>query len=250
MAQCVKMEPGDPPPVPDSRRITVGYALRVPKLLACPFCRALFPEGETDTCPDCAVALQPLDKLPPSLDVQAEEADESALVPPEHRVLPWSYFGRGRGALLALGVLGLVTFFMPWVVLRMPELINLSGFDLARGRAGWLWGGAVGWFILLPLVWTRRSIAKMRGVRIICSMFAAMTLGEVIMMMSLPPGGGRYRPVDFSWGWGMYASALVSIVALGFAIRFGGRADDVPDVPWTDPRGRRRVESSEGETLH
>jgi hypothetical protein len=224
--------------------------LRVPKLLACPFCRTLFPEGETATCPDCGVEVQPLDKLPPSLEVQAEEADEFSRVPPEHRVLPWSYFGRGRGALLALALLGLLAFFMPWVVLRLPEQVTLSGFDLARGRAGWLWGGAVAWFILAPLVWTRRSIAKMRGVRIICSLFAAMTLGEVAMMLSLPPGSSRYRPVDFSWGWGIYASAAISLLALAFAIRFGGRADDVPSVPWKDPRGRRRVESSEGETLH
>jgi hypothetical protein len=48
----------------------------------------------------------------------------------------------------------------------------------------------------------------------------------------------------------MYASALISVVALAFAVRFGGRVDDVPAVPWKDPRGRRRVESSEGETLH
>src|SRR5688572_31075404 len=65
------------------------------------------------------------------------------------------------------------TLFRSWVVLRIPEELTLSGFDLARGRAGWLWGGAVAWFILLPLVWTRRSIAKMRGVRIICCLFAA-----------------------------------------------------------------------------
>ena len=228
----------------------MGYALAVARLMACPFCRQLFPHGEASDCPECGVSLESMSKLPPSLDVLSDEVEEGQVVPPEHRPLAWSYFGRGRGALLVLAVLGLVAFFLPWVVVSAPSDMTLSGFDLARGRAGGLWGGAVGWFILIPLVWTRRTIAKMRGVRIVSVAFAALTLIEVGMMLSLPPQSSRLRPVELAWGFGIYASAAVSLAAMAFAARFGGRLDDLPAVPWRDDRGRRQRESSAGETLH
>jgi hypothetical protein len=196
------------------------------------------------------VGLKPLDELPPSLEALAEEAASGEIVPPHERTLPSTFFGRGRGALLLIGVLGIAFFFMPWVVMTKPDLTSFSGFDLARGRAGWLWGGAVAWFILIPLVWTRRSIARMRGVRIICAMFAAMTLGEVVMLMSLPPRSSRYLSVEFHWGFGLYGSAIVSLLGILLSARFGGRIDDLPSVPWKDGRGRLRKESADGETLH
>jgi hypothetical protein len=222
----------------------------VARLLACPFCRELFPTGEAKTCPDCGVELEPMEQLPPSLEALAEEAASGEVGPPAERELPASYFGRGRGALLALSALGLISFFLPWVVMTRPEIASISGFDLARGRAGWLWGGAVAWFIMIPLVWTRRSIARLRGVRIICCLFAAMTLGEVAMLMSLPPRSSRYLSVEFHWGFGLYASAAISLLAIVVAARLGGRADDLPALPFRDRKGRLRTDSSSGETLH
>jgi hypothetical protein len=219
-------------------------------LLACPFCRELFPAGEAKTCPECDVELKPMEELPPSLDALADEVASGEVVPAVERELPANYFGRGRGALLVLSALGLMSFFLPWVVMTRPELASLSGFELARGRAGWLWGGAVAWFIMLPLVWTRRSIARLRGVRIICCLFAAMTLGEVAVLMSLPPRGSRYLSVEFHWGFGLYLSAAISLLALFVAARLGGRADDLPATPFLDRRGRLRNDSSAGETLH
>ena len=158
--------------------------------------------------------------------------------------------GRGRAALLVLAVLGLASFFAPWVLVHAPEEAVLRGFDLARGRAGWLWGGAVGWFIMLPLVWTRRTVSKMRGVRIITALFAALTVGEVAMMLAMPPQSARYRPVSFEWGWGLYTSGFIALVGVVVAARFGGRIDDLPAVPWEDRSGRRRTESSADQTLH
>lgn len=214
-----------------------GYAAHV-ALLACPFCRELFAKGEEERCPECGLDLRQMASLPPSLEALAEEAEAGDVTPPEHRELPWHYFGRGRGALLVLGIIGLIAFFSPWVEMRRPEIATLSGFDLARGRAGWLWGGAVAWFILLPLVWTRRTLVRMRGVRIVCALFAAMTLGEVSMMFAFPPKGNVYFSVDYSWAWGMYLSALTSVVGVAVAARFGGSLDNLPALPWLGSRER------------
>jgi hypothetical protein len=205
---------------------------------------------ETSSCPACGLALRPMEDLPPSLDVLEEEAARGEYVPAEERTLPQKYLGRSKGPLLVLCVLGLLAFFAPWVEMRAPEIASYSAFDLARGRAGWLWGGAVGWFILAPLVWTRRSIARMRGVRVICALFASLTLVEALMLVLLPPQNRRLVPIEYAWGWGLYASAAISALGIFFAARFGGRVDDLPATPWQDKRGKLQVERSEGETLH
>lgn len=228
----------------------VSYAGSMARLLACPFCRELFSEDETRRCPQCDVNLQPMDELPPSLEQLHQEALEGEITPPEDRRLPWTYLGRSRGALILLAVLGLVAFFLPWVVMRKPEIGTYSGFDLARGRAGWLWGGAVGWFVMIPLVATRRTIHRMRGVRIITALFAALTLGEVGMLVSLPPTSSRFVPVDFSWGWGLYLSAIIAALGVIFAARFGGKLDNLPTLPWEKSDGAVGSGSSEGHTLH
>jgi hypothetical protein len=175
-----------------------------------------------------------MEELPPSLDAAAEAAEAGEFLAPEDRRLPRTYFGRSRGALLVLGLVGLAAFFLPWVEMTAPEIASYSGFDLARGRAGWLWGGAVGWFILVPLVWTRRTIYKMRGVRVISAFFAALTLAEIVMMLLLPPRGHRLVPFEFHWGVGFWLSGIASVLGVIAAIRFGGRLDDIPALPWED----------------
>jgi hypothetical protein len=223
----------------------------VSRLLACPFCRELFSQGETDgVCPECGVRLEPMEKLPPSLEALNEDAELLGPTPPEDEVLPWAYWGRGRGPLLLLALAGLGAFFAPWVEMTLPEEVSISAFDLARGRAGWLWGGAVAWFVTLPLVWTRRSVMRMRGVRIIVTLFAAMTLGETLMLVSRPPGGSSLVPVAFSWGWGLYASAAISLLGMYFGARFGGRLDDLGPAKESTNSSPSGDETSAGKTVH
>ena len=225
------------------------YALSVARLLACPFCRSLFASAEARQCPECGVKLVPMENLPDSLDVAANELEAGEIVLPEQRPLPWNYFGRGRGALMLIALLGLGLFFAPWVELRMPESSVRSGFDLARGRAGWLWGGAAGWFVMLPLVWTRRTIQRLRGVRLVTALFAAMTLIEAGMLLSTPPRSQHHLPLEIVWRWGIYASLLTSIAGIVAALRLGGKLQDLPrivsDMASPDPR-----QTSAGETLH
>lgn len=216
------------------------------KLLACPFCRELTPSGEATHCRDCGVALVPMEKLPPSLDALHEEAARGEYTPPEYKTLPWTYWGRGRGALMALAALGLVAFFAPWVVITSPSDATLSGFALAHTRAGWLWGGAVAWFLLLPLVFTRRSIIQLRGIRVVAATFALMTLGETCMMLLLAPSQSPYVHTDYHFAWGLYSSALVSALATYVAARLGGSLNDLRDLADALPV----AETSDGQPVH
>ena len=225
------------------------YALQVARLLACPFCRSLFASEEARQCPECGVKLVPMENLPESLDVAADEREAGEIVLPEQRRLPWNYFGRNRGALLLIALCGLGLFFAPWVELRMPEFSVRSGFDLARGRAGWLWGGAEGRFVMLPLVWTRRTIQRLRGIRLVTALFASMTLIEACMLLSTPPQSRHGMPLEIVWRWGIYASLLTSVAGIVAALRLGGTLRDLPaivtDMTSPDPR-----QTSTGETLH
>jgi hypothetical protein len=211
-------------------------------LLACPFCRTMYRRGEGTSCTVCGVALVAFESLPPSADALAEEP--LVAVMPEDERLPWAYFRRGRGALLLLSALGLALFFLPWVRIELPEVAIRSGYDLARGRAGWLWGGATGWLVLIPLVWSRRTIHQLRGIRPIAIAFSAVTLGEIALMVAMPPRA-RYVPVEIHWAYGLYGSALVSLIATGFACVLGGSLPPLPPV--TEALTR---ESDDARTLH
>ena len=231
------------------RRARLSYAWPVARLLACPFCRALYASAEANQCPECAVKLVPMETLPPSLDALNDEHAAGDVVLPEQRSFPWHYFGRDRGALLVIAGLGLGFFFAPWLEVRMPDESVRSGFDLARGRAGWLWGGATAWLVLLPLLWTRRTIQRMRGVRLVTVVFTAMTGIEVILMLSTPPRSTHGVPLEFVWRWGIYASLATSLAGVASALRLGGGLQNLPRIV-TDMANPDRTETSSGETLH
>ena len=234
--------------------MSLGYSGVMAALRACPFCRKLYTSNEATSCPECEVALVSMSKLPPSLDALEEEAEQGPLTFPENQSLPSSYMGRGRGALLALSALGLFAFFLPWVELTAPESVVYSAFDLARGRAGFLWGGATAWLVMIPLVITRRTIARMRGVRVVTVLFAAMTLSETMMLWLLPPRRGL-TPLELHFRYGLFLSASISLVAMVVAARFGGSLDNLPkflldarQAPPLEPGAAE--ESSTGQTLH
>lgn len=232
----------------------LGYPCSMAALQACPFCRKLFTTGEVRACPDCDVALVGMNQLPPSLDALEEEAEQGQVTFPEDQLLPTTYMGRGRGALILLSLAGLGSFFLPWVELTMPESAVYSAFDLARGRAGWLWGGATAWLVMIPLVLTRRTIARMRGVRIVTIMFAAMTLCEALMLWLLPPRRG-VTPLELHFRYGLFLSGAISALGVVVAARFGGSLDNLPkfllDTRTPGPAHRVVVdETSSGQTLH
>ncbi len=187
----------------------------------------MFAAGEANKCPTCGLELSPISKLPTSYDVQIEE---DAPRDPLWERLPATYWRRGRGALVLLGIAGACCFFLPWVHVRTPEIETLSGYDMAR-VLGWVWGCLVGWVTLLPTVLSRRSVGKMRGARVAAGLFTAVPLVTTLVLLVHPPRGSTLVPIRFDFGVGIYATMILALVALPFAITLGGRADDPAKRP-------------------
>jgi len=199
----------------------------VSDLIACPFCHELFAKGEAKECPACGLTLEKLEKLSLSHDARAED-DFGIPRHPHLEPLPWRDVGRAKGVLAVLAVLGLCAFFSPWVSITSPVTQAWSGADMAR-RSPFIWGAMVGWFVLLPVVISRRSIDKMRGARVACAFLSSVPLITTSVLWLFPPAQHtRYLPIRFTWTWGFYATwALALAATLLSALRFGGRIDDI-----------------------
>jgi hypothetical protein len=214
-------------------------------LLACPFCREIYEVSEAESCPVCGVVLKQLHDLPPSFETREQLAAEWESTAPADRELPWWSLGRGRGALVVTSALGLAAFFAPWIVMTRPDLMTLSGFDLTGSRGFWFGGGAVGWFLNIPLVLSRRSINQMRSVRIIVTLFAGLTACQAALLWLLAPTDSLV-PVAYDWGWGFHSSTALSAVGALLGVTFGGRMPEPPAAP-LDPQ---KTEPDEPRTLH
>ncbi|HVJ90320.1 MAG TPA: hypothetical protein VM580_10990 [Labilithrix sp.] len=206
-------------------------------LLACPFCREMFEEGEAKACPVCQMPLAKLHKLPPSLDALHDEAGVPTA--PEIEPMPLTYLGRGKGPLALLALGGLACFFLPWVRLTMPYIDAKSAFDLAHERIGWLWACCASWVVLVPTVLSRRSIVQMRGARVAAAFLSAIPAVAIGVLLAKPPRGSII-PVRYTWDWPMWATLAISIVAIFVSIRLGGSLDDI----------EVRRGSSRGQELH
>ncbi len=201
----------------------LGYAARV-ALLACPFCREMFEEGEAKTCPVCGMELTAFDKLPLSHDALHDEAGVPTL--PELEPLAWHDLRRWKGVSVAVGILGVVTFFLPWVHLTLPYISSKSGFDLAHERIGWLWACCAAWMVLVPTVASRRTIAHLRGARVAAAFLSAIPGIAVAILLARPPRSGLV-PVRYTWEWPIYAVVALSLLGVVAAFRLGGRVDDI-----------------------
>jgi len=194
----------------------------VPGLLACPFCRALFRDDEgVARCPDCGLDLVAAATLPPSPEVLAEDEAAMEALHPEDRPLARGTQAWASWPLVAVSWLGLVAFVMPWVELTSPHRESLSGWLLAWRGSTWLWGGAVAWIGVTPLVLSRRTERQLRDARVLAPLLAAMTGAEVTMLLALPPRGHPLVPYEYRWAYGLYASGLLSAVGIWLGARLG-----------------------------
>lgn len=206
-------------------------------LLACPFCREMFEEGEADSCPVCGMALAKFTDLPPSHEAMFDEAGVPTA--PEQERLPITYLGRGKGPLAATGLVGIVLFFLPWVRLTLPYIDARSGFDLAHQKLGWVWAALVAWTVLVPTVLSRRSILQMRGARVAAAFLCAIPAVTVGVLLANPPHGARI-PVRYTWDWPMFAMLVVSAIGIVFSLRLGGSISDI----------KVSTGSSKGQSVH
>jgi len=201
-------------------RRRLDYPWRVP-IVACPFCREMFEQGEASVCTVCGMELKPLEKLPP-----VWRDDDGLPESPEHEPLSWTYLGRGKGLLSLFAFVGMVLFFLPWIEVTLPDSFILSGFDLARVR-GWQWGAFIGWMVLVPTILSRRSVAQMRGARVAAAFLAAIPGVTVAIFLAFPQKGGLV-PVRFVYVWPFWTTLACSLAGLLCALRLGGRIDDIP----------------------
>jgi hypothetical protein len=215
----------------------IHYCRPVP-LVACPFCRELFDSGEAAHCPTCGIALASIAKLPPSPTLQLEKDPWDEELGPEHDRLPWSYVPRGRAAAVVLSLVGVALFLLPWIDVALPYTAQLSGWELSHAM-GWSWGALVAWIVLAPTVASRRSIAQLRGARVAAAFLAAVPGLTAIILLAFPPHRDII-PVRLHFDWPIYATLVVSFVAVLTGVRLGGRLDVL-----VAKRG-----SSAGETLH
>jgi hypothetical protein len=242
-------EPGGEPPVaPDMNELTlresstpranapVGYSPRVsPRnrlarkgsgLQACPFCRELFAEGETTTCPDCGVALRDMTELPESADAQLlmhEEQHARGLGPtaPEAELVDRFDLSRGRGVVVGAGLVGIGSFFAPWAYQSSPDVATYTGLQLARGTP-FFYVSLAAFVVLVPAVLSRRTMLKMIGARLACFVLASMPALQAMLLLKRPTHFTRVG-VEFAmtWGPGLWATLLASIVATIGAMRLG-----------------------------
>lgn len=194
------------------------------------------------------MVLRPLADLPPSFEVREAEAAEWERTPPEDRALPWTYVGRGRGALAVISLFGLASVFAPWIVLTKPNAVTLTGFSLMQTRGFWFGGAFVCWLVMFPLVLSRRTVTGMRGVRAVMCLFAATPFCQALLLYLNAPTS-TLVPVAYTWGIGFYANALLGLLALPFAARFGGSLDDV-GADFGKASTSKDLETSAGQTLH
>jgi len=182
--------------------------------------------------------------LPPSLEARQEAEEAGYLDPPEFERQPFWYVGRGRGALTAVAALGLACFTLPWAHLERPDRVTLSGLELAQAGLPWLFGGAIGWFLLIPLVWSRRSVAELRGVRIASATLPALTTIEAVLLILRPPLESHYYSSGLRYGWGLSASLILGLLGIYLGVTLGGSPRDLRDLKTRSER------PSSPKTLH
>jgi hypothetical protein len=213
-------------------------------LRACPFCRELFVDDETEVCPECGIAVRDLASLPASPEAQALEAEEkhgAAPTVPQAEPLAWKHMGRGRGILAACALAGMAVFFMPWAKQTVPETIVFTGFLMAKLRP-FYWAIFTAWLVLFPAVLSRRTVLKMVGARLAVIALSAIPGVQAALVLAKQSTHLVRNGVPFELQWmpGIFATLALSAVATIVAFRFGGRLDDV----------ETRKETSAGHVLH
>lgn len=185
-------------------------------ILFCPFCRECF-EGLA-TCPDHDLALVPFEALPKVKQEVAPLQDTDLVSPIEFR------YGRGIVALGALIVLG--GFLLPLGYLVGTEIIEITPYWLASARKPSMWGVPIVAAFVLVILGQRRTLARMRAVRVaimLLGAFILISLGSAIYGLYFAaahqPDGNE--PMQAELGTATYVIALGALLVMFGGYRLG-----------------------------
>ena len=201
-----------------------GYPERV-GLLACPFCREMFEEGEAKSCPVCGMKLAKFDKLPPSLDAVHDEGG----VPARARARaaspgPTSVAARARSSRSASRAS--CSSSCPGCSspcrTSTPSRASISRTSASAGCGRRSSAGSCSFPPSSAAATSRSCVARAWRLRF-SAQFPAIAVG---ILLAKPPRGGIV-PVRYTWDWPIYAMLAVSLIAIVVAVRLGGRADDI-----------------------
>jgi hypothetical protein len=181
------------------------------------------------------MSLVAFEKLPPSYEAATEDG---VPIQPIHEKLPLTYIGRGKGILAAIGLVGLAMFFFPWIHVKVPDVMILSGWQLGKSL-GWAYGAGVAWMVLVPVVLSRRTLAQMFGARVAAAFLCAIPGMQALVLHTFPPRT-LYYTLGFDFTWSFWVTIALSIIGVIVSLRLGGRPDDI-DV---------RRGTSSGQTVH
>jgi hypothetical protein len=205
-------------------------------ILFCPFCRECF-EGLTH-CPDHDLALVSFEALPKT----KEETSPLG----EHDVLPATdlRFGRGVAALGAITVL--VGFLLPLGYLVGTEIIEITPYWIAAARRPSMWGVPIVALFVLVILVQRRTIARMRGARIVIVLLSiAILISEAIAVWGLYVAAA-HQPFGTEPMHVQLASGTFVIAAGGILVALGGVLFGKRKVEATLPHGAGPDEEGPG----
>jgi len=182
----------------------------------CPFCRESF-EGETK-CPEHELALVPFEQLP-----GASSHDE---IPPDDEPLAMFDLRFGRGLVGAGAMLTTIGFLCPiGVISAAAERLLITGPSIAITHAPTLWvvpGIGVATFVLLA---TRRSLARMRSIRLVVPLLAwgvPMSVWSALRKLDrwaeLMGVGDVPAVAHYSWGLGVLGAATLLLMIGGLRL--------------------------------
>lgn len=195
-------------------------------VLFCPFCRESF-EGETK-CPEHELALVPFDEL--------AGASSSGDLPRDDQRLGTFDLRFGRGVVGLGAVLALVGFLCPLgSITSATETLLVTGPSIAVTHAPTLWVVPGIGFLALVLLAQRRTLARMRAIRIVVSLLAwgvPMSVWSAVRRLDhwaeLASVGERVATAHYGWGLGVLGLATLLLMVGGLRLGVAKARETLP----------------------
>lgn len=185
-------------------------------VLFCPFCREW--SEETATCPDHDLPLVAFDALPRRKEDVVHAADDELLTTFDLRY--------GRGIVAAGALLVLVGFLLPLGYLVGSDSTEVTSYWLASARLRSVWVIPIAGLFALVLLAQRRTLERLRSVRVVAFMVSAVLLFSIGYAVYYLYYAAEHQiegldPVTPSIGAGAYVMVAGALVIAFGAARLG-----------------------------